>query len=84
MLRVEVEAHGVPVQKLPNLLEKIRDKKTRVAGRHYHFLARHEEIASWSTLAALPLTLGPPSKYSGNHLSGDCGLLYLDGSSDPV
>src|SRR6266550_3407319 len=42
-------ANDLPVQKLRNLIEKIRDKESRIASRHCEFSARYEGITSSST-----------------------------------
>src|SRR6266480_5740429 len=42
-------ANYLPVQKLRNLIEKIRDKESRIASRRREFSARFEEITSSST-----------------------------------
>jgi hypothetical protein len=52
----------MPVQKLTNPVEQIRDKESCVASRRCEFFARYEEITSYST---------------SDGASGDVGACFL-------
>jgi hypothetical protein len=44
--RIDVEANHVPVQKVMNPLETIRDRESWPAGRRFELVARREEFTS--------------------------------------